>query len=156
MRIGKLKKQILKVLYEEEKKPKDKSNWKTMGLRPKVIVERITKLKYPDEKKDFGITPRMKWGRLMIYAQTYEKIKSEKERKKVLDADPMTKKIEELNKRRDGFHKKSTSIYRALQLLKKDWLIAQVYSFYKGKRIKHGYLRYGLTETGSRIISHRL
>jgi predicted transcriptional regulator len=154
MRIGKIQKKILKILYKEElrkKNTKTKDRWYYQGLRPKEIVEKITKLKYPQEEKDYGITQSKKWNRIMIYVAGFEKIKDPKQRERIMNADPMTKKFEEIAEIREKWHKESTAIYRAIKILssvKKYWLIEKVQS-------RWNYKRYKLTESGRRIISHR-
>ena len=97
MRIGKIQQKILKVLYRAEikRKKKEKYWFNYNGLRPKEIVEAITKIKYPREEKDYGITQGKKWRRIMIYASA-PKGMSREELDRVLAADTMTKKFEEI------------------------------------------------------------
>lgn len=142
MRIGKIQKQILQVLYEEEKKPKEKSKYfNYKGLRPRTIIERITKLKYPKEE----VPMYKKWGRLRILAQCKDK----EELHKLLEADPMTKQFKNLADKRKKFHNKAVSIYRAIKKLRRSWLIQK-------SNNRFGCLRFELTEYGRRVISHRI
>lgn len=145
MRIGKKELEILKVLYDNEqkvKKSKEKYySQRVFGLRPRKIIEKITKIEYPEEEKDYGITQGKKWRRIMIYASSPNKETLEK----VMQKDPMTKMFEEIVDKKDKWHKETIALYRAIGNLHTKGLIWR----------KKGLIIYGLTEIGRRVISHR-
>lgn len=145
MRIGKIQKQVLKVLYEEEQNKKQKLWNQRIGLKPKIIAERITKIKYPQERKDYGITPNKKWKRLIILSQARNK----KTLEQALKTDPMKKMFKQIDIKRKKWHKETTAIYRAIKQLKKKWLIIN-------NKERGSHPRYKLTKPGRRIISHRI
>ncbi len=145
MRLGKIETKVLKVLYEHEQKQKVKGGFhnRSLALRPKRIVEKMVKINFPSEKK-FNLSKRNKDYHLMFLAQVCSLPK--KEREKTLAKDPIKKFYSQHQKARKEWNKKTNSIFRAIQKL---------YTWELVWREK-GYVLYGLTETGRRVISHRI
>ncbi|HUW43798.1 MAG TPA: hypothetical protein VMV95_02475 [Bacillota bacterium] len=144
MRIGKIEQKVLKVLYEREQ---DKTIYE--WTKPTTIVSKIYKKKFPT-KRNFKITSKNQSYHLMFLAQCYTLPK--KEREETLSKDPMKKFYSEHKKAREEWNRKTNSIFRAIKQLYFKCLIENKYCSFKKKMIP----RYKLTETGRRVISHRL
>ena len=152
MRIGKLQFKILKALYNKEKQQREKIHFMYNGMRPKKIIEEIVNLKWPKEK-EFGINRIESMGNGFKYFSLLEKVKDPKEREKIYNKDPIIKKRNKINKKIAKWHKETNAIYRALKLLQKKKLIITPKEKFRAWGYKSCYI---LTETGRRIISHRL
>jgi len=157
MRIGKLQKQILKVMYEYETSPaidKDFEHYiENFGklikiLTAREIVERVTGLKYPKEKDlNFNIREWRfnKIQRCIAYMKIHGKGKFPPDTKE-------DKIMEKVFEERELWHKASTSVYRAIKLLEKNILITDVRMGFESWTCRDFYK---LTQKGRRIIAHR-
>ena len=144
MRLGKIEKRVLNVLYEHEKKQKEKDKFlnSSLALRPRRIILSLVKSKFPT-KREFRLTPNNEFYHLMFLMQVSKLPKKKME--ETLEKDPMKNYYLAHKEARKKWNKETNSIYRAIDNLYTKHLV------WRGE----GYVVYGLTETGRRVISHK-
>ena len=144
MRIGKIEHKVLRVLYEKGTRVQKGEIYRYNGLRVRQIIEKIIKIKYPKEK-NYGITFDKK------IEHGFSCFNLIKEGKKINDS--FTKTMNTINSKINQFHKKTTTIYRAIKTLQNKKMIEKIR---QGNTRKGCNNYYQLTELGKRVISHRI